>query len=517
MILTDAIFGQQHQVFNLPPNLLIRGITNLITNKEELAIELNINTSEILSFKTINDEIQAYINIEYTLTTIQHLKEATYIEDEKIIGIDDFILYPFKANILIFRNLTSLGRASIANSRVSVYEIYLPKLQSLSDGLYSSNNKFPIENIYIPEALSIGATSGKDDDVLKFLADENTISSIYLHPSIATINNGNEDLNIKELRDIGTEIVYVQNKIKPEPILNLIVSGIYADKIILSFSQSTSINNIENFEVFVNDRIQNTCEYGSIIAAKKLNPDSNYRIKIRAVDTYYNKSDFSDEILISTNSVSENNSIAQQGLIFSVNTEDNQSFLNGDKWNSLVGNNWININSNYFTKNNSFLIDNGVFTNSNITIPDGADFTFSCFMKVKNWKGANPGLWRSGNYFNIFQSNTGRPWIRWGSDILRPSSGYQLPLNEWVYVTYVVKSHTAETAGYAKFLVNGEEKHIGSHTKVTPQINISFLIIQSNNEVTQGFYKALHFYSRSLSVNEIQNNYNQLLQKFKFI
>src|SRR5690606_6456338 len=62
------------------------------------------------------------------------------------------------------------------------------------------------------------------------------------------------------------------------------------------------------------------------------------------------------------------------------------------------------------------------------------------------WRPNNPGLWRNGplsngTSFMIFQGATGRPWVRWnGSDILRPGSGYGVPLNEWTQVRFVVTS-----------------------------------------------------------------------------
>ena len=105
---------------------------------------------------------------------------------------------------------------------------------------------------------------------------------------------------------------------------------------------------------------------------------------------------------------------------------------------------------------------------SGLPIAANANFVFEMYLKVMQWGTGNPGLWRSGTSFNIFQGTTGRPWVRWnGTDILRPSTGYQLPLNEWHKIKYEIISGSV-----VNFYVDDELKHTANHTRPTAAFNI---------------------------------------------
>ena len=110
---------------------------------------------------------------------------------------------------------------------------------------------------------------------------------------------------------------------------------------------------------------------------------------------------------------------------------------------------------------------------SGLPIAANANFVFEMYLKVASWSGGNPGLWRAGTgsngtSFNIFNGSTGRPWIRWnGTDVLKPTSGYQLPTGEWHKIKYEVISGVS-----ASFYVDDELKHTANHTKATAAIDI---------------------------------------------
>lgn len=136
-----------------------------------------------------------------------------------------------------------------------------------------------------------------------------------------------------------------------------------------------------------------------------------------------------------------------------------------------------------------------------MTVAAGADVEFTAWIYPISWEGNNPGLWRSGataggNCFNIFQGKTGRPWIRWnGTNILRPSDGYSVPLGQWTQVKYVVKSQAS-----AEFWTRspGAEwilRHSATHSVQTPEFQIFRYGWQAGTgERVRGLHNDLQFF-----------------------
>jgi hypothetical protein len=110
---------------------------------------------------------------------------------------------------------------------------------------------------------------------------------------------------------------------------------------------------------------------------------------------------------------------------------------------------------------------------SGLPIAANANFIFEMYIKVASWHGGNPGLWRAGSTstgtsFNIFNASTGRPWIRWnGTDVLKPTTGYQFPTGEWHKIKYEVISGVS-----ASFYVDDELKHTANHTRATAAFDL---------------------------------------------
>ncbi len=135
-----------------------------------------------------------------------------------------------------------------------------------------------------------------------------------------------------------------------------------------------------------------------------------------------------------------------------------------------------------------------------ITVPAGSDFEFSVWLFPRSWEGNNPGLWRAvgnGDFFNIFQGATGRPWIRWGpgNNILQPADGYSVPLNEWTQVRYVITSGES-----AQFYTRGpgEEnwtlRHSANHSVETPEFTFTTYGWQSSQaERVVGIHNRIEF------------------------
>lgn len=136
-------------------------------------------------------------------------------------------------------------------------------------------------------------------------------------------------------------------------------------------------------------------------------------------------------------------------------------------------------------------------------IQPGSSMTFFVVVKVTGWNGNNPGLWREGSSgggqdFHIFQGTTGLPWIRWnGTDVLKPSSGYSVPLDEPLVQTWRMKD-----ASSAEFWTADTLRHSVTHSEShQPEIyHFFWQSVQSEN--VAGLYGEVLFYDRELTDTE---------------
>ncbi|MDZ7611400.1 MAG: LamG-like jellyroll fold domain-containing protein [Candidatus Moranbacteria bacterium] len=147
-----------------------------------------------------------------------------------------------------------------------------------------------------------------------------------------------------------------------------------------------------------------------------------------------------------------------------------------------------------------------------LNIPADSDFTYSMWVNVSEWAGNNPGVWRSdsnsqGDYINHFNSDTGYPYIKWGSSgttILNPSSGYAVPLKELVHIAFAVLS-----SDNAEFYANGELKHSNNHSVSTGSFDIYNLGYQwSTGEKVAGIWDEIRISSSARSSGWIATEYN---------
>lgn len=146
-----------------------------------------------------------------------------------------------------------------------------------------------------------------------------------------------------------------------------------------------------------------------------------------------------------------------------------------------------------------------------IAFSANSDVSFQCWLYPTNYPATNPGLWRDGdtstgtNAFNIFNGSSGRPWVRWAAtDILKPTSGYQVATNAWTMVHYVVTS-----ASKVKFYAAGSEQYTADHAKATPAFTVYNLGWQySTAEGVLGVYDEVRFRASNLTATWISTEYN---------
>jgi len=496
-------------------NLKIGGVAQLIPDKNTLASRLNISPSSISVFEKDENDISAFIETSYifpsSFISLNISPVITFIKDEIASSLESFTFEEEpNLELIRFSNISTAGRGSIIrNDQLRIIE--LEQLSTLIDALYTSYAASTIFIVYIPNASNIGTTSGNDSEVWP-TPYPNPIIELYVHPDLATINSGNPDGNIVDIQNRGAKVIYVQNKIKPAKINNISIANIFNDSVEFSFNTPNSNNNIQYYEIESNGFINFAYINSTVIAAKGLQDSTVYNFRIRAVDIYYNKGEWSDFIQTSTNTTIRDFPISQTDLIFDFNSENRNSYT----WKSevvtdLVSARTFPVRKAYYHESLSFLLnETGPFFNTPITIPVNSDVTFSTWVKVVSWSGGNnPGFLRDGSYFFIFQGSTGRPWIRWGSDILRPTSGDAVQLHDWIYISYVIKS-----GQFAKIYYGDTEKYSVNTTRTTPALSFDRFSSQLSENV-KAIYKSAHLYTKALTQSEIANNYAQLKQKFR--
>jgi hypothetical protein len=146
---------------------------------------------------------------------------------------------------------------------------------------------------------------------------------------------------------------------------------------------------------------------------------------------------------------------------------------------------------------------------SGITIPAGSNFSLSLWMYPESWGpgSTRPGFFRNGtnstgnNYWLQDEVGSDRIWVKWnGTDILKPTSGYTRPLNEWAHLVLTVRS-----ANDVHYYVNGENKHNATHAVTTVSFTIYNLFTQwYMGESLDGSIDNVMIYNRALNVGEIQ-------------
>lgn len=469
----DGVEQATSQVVNFSavlkyPNTFIGNAASLYPTKEDLALALGISSLNILTYNIKGDEVQALITQEYV------------ISDQ------------------LFRN-----------TGITYYEDLDGNVMSGGGGSWFRENPNFILAV-LPNVDYVGTSSAYESVFNSVSANIEILAS----QEAETYNGGVPD---PDFTQDGHSVIYRQNETTPGAVSDLSAGTIYATAVQLNFTPSASTNTIKEYHVYDGTtrlgKVKNSGEY--IVG---LNEGTAYNLKIFAVDQYFNKSTASNIISVTTNAQAE---ISQDSLTLSLNSEHDASYSSGSEWKDLVKGQILNIQgASYNATEQSIKIDAVgeylSFENS-FKIEAGSDFSFGCFMKVNAWEGNNPGLWRVDSpsvNFNIFNGTSGRPWIRLaGTDILKGTSGTQVTIGNYVYVVFVVHSHTAANPGYAKVMIDGVEAYSTSHTQVTPEFSLVELLRHNINEYVFADFKAAHFYNKALTELEAANN-NTSLRNF---
>ena len=213
------------------------------------------------------------------------------------------------------------------------------------------------------------------------------------------------------------------------------------------------------------------------------------------------------------------------GLVQRLDAGDTNSYPGtGTTWTDLSGNgNDGDISGGTYSSGNggSILLNGNDYvenTPNRINLQN-SDFTFSTMVYVTAFAGSNPGMWRddstlaacNGTDFFIMNGSNQRPWIRLnGTSVLRATSGYQIPLNSWVYITLVIESGGPTCKIYA----NTVEEYSATHS-LASNLDLGWFGYQCNlNEKVEGNYATIEWYNRMLSPAEITQNFDAIKSRY---
>lgn len=277
----------------IEPNTFIGGIAAEINTAAALASKLNISESDISYFVEDGVNIEARIEVNYSIPdyAFDGLKIKYYIENEpKVISIGDFAFIRTILERAIFLGDISVSTQAFTTTGI----IELPNTTSIGFASFFRTTAYYIN---IESCINIGASEDFNQ------VFDNIIASSYIcaHPNKATSNGGNEEGDLAYSRSQGVAIAYKSNTIKPSTITDLTIPVKYATAVSLNFTPPESNNAILFYDIYVNGVWNNSNTNKFDFNAVDLKPDNTYKIRIVAVDEFFNKSELSNEVTVTTN------------------------------------------------------------------------------------------------------------------------------------------------------------------------------------------------------------------------
>lgn len=263
----------------LPANTFIGGVSSTINTTSQLATKLGISVSNISSFSIIGSDVKCNITGNYSIPV-------------NAFNSDLNITYYNDADGLV----TSLSNGSFYRAVNLVY-CYFKNAVSVGNQSFDGDGQtMIIKTIYTPSATSYGS-SVSNNTVFR---DNYPGLRVYVNPILATANSGSPDGDLALIISNGGYVRYVTSFTPPSQVDTLSSSNIYDTAVKLVFTQPSSSNPIDYYEVYINGVYRNNI-YSNSGYASGLSASTNHNITIVAVDVYFNKSIPSNSLSISTN------------------------------------------------------------------------------------------------------------------------------------------------------------------------------------------------------------------------
>lgn len=325
-LIQNTIFGKS----NYKVNTYIGGIGDTINTPALLATKLGISSNRIKMFRILDNNIEcAIIGGTYSLPNNSWLNSnITYFIDEKNLAVTDesrvfrsaTLLQKIKLNGLrntgdeSFTN-TNLAEISLPNvtnlkGRYGSFRIN-PKLKriilpeaSYSEWSFSGMDGCPsLEIVYIPKLAVL--RSGSSAALNNFVFSSNKIGfKIYASLLAQTSYFGAVDKDIAwAIANRSAIVRYVTDFTPPNAVIDLSVTPINNTSMKFQFTPPYSQNGIDFYEVYVNGVYKQELKASSDVITGFVE-NTNYTISLIAVDNFYNKSDLSNVISLTTNNIS---------------------------------------------------------------------------------------------------------------------------------------------------------------------------------------------------------------------
>ena len=427
-------------------NTFIGGIGGTINTPALLAAKLGIDKNRIKLFKVTGVDVECAIVGSYDLNENLRTYGCTYYESTTATSQSSIQVWTYANQLkkVILPNMTyARGATFYQNSDIRIY--YCPIATNI--GEYDSSN------IYV----------GVGGNTRTFNAIQSGFK-LYCNPSLATANNGSPVADITTILSRGGIVRYVTNFTPPNTITNLSVGTIYNTAIQLNFTPPTSVNGVDFYEVYINGERFSTREIknsGDFITG--LTPSTNYNIRIVAVDMFYNKSELSNTVNVST--INEQSLQGKTNGYFRLDnsTIDQKGILSGVP-NNITYSTGVSGNSAIFNGINSKI------SSSNIPLTVGS---ISCWIKTANAGASYRGVVVKQYAFGIFLNNNKVSLYDWGANIER-ATNVSVNNNTWRHIALTFQSG----------VVNGTKVYIDGDLVLTTTISVFNQL--SNIEIGSG-------------------------------
>ena len=245
-------------------NTFIGGISNLVTNKYQLASYLNISSSNVIKFKINDNNISALINTSFTIPGYQN-PITTKMTRFLYLGTNTIVWGSGNSSI----NEVNLTELIVPNAVINIGSAAFSGITSLTWGL---------GRIFTPKVTQIGSTLG---DTSAFRQVQNNGKAIFSQ-NAETANNGNPDGDIQVLISKNWNVTYSQSNEKPQRPTNIQttqVGGTFAELDQTSFP--SHVNDYLGVLAFENGFFLGFFENNLILG---LTSETSNNLKIRLVD-----------------------------------------------------------------------------------------------------------------------------------------------------------------------------------------------------------------------------------------
>jgi hypothetical protein len=313
------------------PNTFIGNQGNIYPTLDSLATALTgITWKNIYNFSVDeNNDISCYIDAPYTISAKFSSSAVTYYDDvdgmcthfagrcfrscgsllwvnfpglqyctdESFLGSNSLVelnfpeLLEWTGSYAGYRNMTNL-RYYIAPKQTKFHSTYENWFQNCPS----------IELVYTPRLVQIGGTVGQNGTTMN---QAPIGTKIFADPFMETCNAGNIEGELKYARDTKKAIVtFVDDFTPPEKITNVQVVKSFPNAVQLQVTTPNSIRPVEYYTSHINGRINSRLfKDPTLIYVEGLQPDTEYNVQVSCVDSYYNRSELSDTIVVKTSAI----------------------------------------------------------------------------------------------------------------------------------------------------------------------------------------------------------------------